>query len=113
MPFENLAFSLLGQERGTQDPIAGGCFPKWFSAVSWAQTPHGTCSPTSSGLGSDTVLTLILPQGFHQTTWGRILLPERSNLFESHWSNQWHTNFSYQCGGTTHCNVQSYRLSLL
>src|SRR5215469_14216117 len=46
-------------------------------------------------LGSDTVLTLILSQGFHQATWGRILLPERSNLFESHWSNQWLTNFSY------------------
>jgi transposase len=26
---------------------------------------------------------------------GRILLPERSNLFQSHWSNQWLTNFSY------------------
>ncbi len=23
-----------------------------------------------------------------------ILLPERSNLFESHWSNQWLTHFS-------------------
>jgi len=27
-----------------------------------------------------------------------ILLPERSNLFQSHWSNQWLTNFSYQNG---------------
>ena len=26
----------------------------------------------------------------------RILLPERSNLFQSHWSNQWLTNFSYR-----------------
>ena len=25
----------------------------------------------------------------------RILLPERSNLFQSHWSNQWLTQFSY------------------
>ncbi|MBI4905015.1 MAG: hypothetical protein HY820_15365 [Acidobacteria bacterium] len=25
----------------------------------------------------------------------RILLPERSNLFKSHWSNQWLTDFSY------------------
>jgi hypothetical protein len=24
----------------------------------------------------------------------RIILPERSNLFQSHWSNQWLTNFS-------------------
>ena len=22
-------------------------------------------------------------------------MPQRSNLFESHWSNQWFTNFSY------------------
>ncbi len=26
----------------------------------------------------------------------RILLPERSNLFKSHWSNQWLTHFSYR-----------------
>src|SRR5207247_2586692 len=30
----------------------------------------------------------------------RILLPERSNLFQSHWSNQWLTRFSY-FGDTT------------
>src|SRR3954469_25572543 len=28
----------------------------------------------------------------------RILLPERSNLLKSHWSNQWLTNFSYRPG---------------
>jgi hypothetical protein len=29
----------------------------------------------------------------------RILLPERSNLFQSHWSNQWLTKFSYGFDG--------------
>src|SRR6516225_5513115 len=94
MPFENLTFFLLGQgvEHRTQLPadVSENGFPP-----SLGHKHHMVCSPTSSGLGSDTVLTLILPQGFHQTTWGRILLPERSNLFESHWSNQWLTNFSY------------------
>ena len=43
----------------------------------------------------------------------RILLPERSNLFESHWSNQWLTNFSYRIdlhpssGGDNYIDVSS------
>ena len=55
MPFENLAFFLLGQgvEHRTQLPAD----VSEQSHFEW-------------GLGSDAVLTLILPQGFHQTTWG-------------------------------------------
>src|SRR5204863_3198987 len=52
-----------------------------------------TCSPISNGIGSDKALTLSSPYG-SSSHLRRILLRERSNLFESHWSNQWLTNFS-------------------
>jgi hypothetical protein len=57
-----------------------------------AQTPHGTCNANEHATGFDTVATqgppwsrLIKPQG-------RTLLPERSKLFKSPWSNQWLTS---------------------
>src|SRR5262245_31040759 len=49
-----------GPRHRTQDPIVDECFQKSPSAAAWAQTRHGTCSPTWSGLGFDTVLTFIL-----------------------------------------------------
>src|SRR5215467_8841556 len=50
----------------------------------------------SNGIGSDTALTLNPPHRWSSSHLRRILLPERSNLFESHWSNQWLTNLSYR-----------------
>jgi hypothetical protein len=38
----------------------------------------------------------------HQATLKRSILPERSNLFQSHWSNQWHTKFSWSKPSSRH-----------
>src|SRR5689334_20929083 len=61
-----------------------------------ARILRGTCSPIWNGIGSDKTLTfnILLIVG-HQATLRRSILPERSNLFWSHWSNQWLTQFSY------------------
>src|SRR5207245_4049176 len=45
---------------------------------------------------SGKALTLNPPHCWSSSHLRRILLPERSNLFKSHWSNQWLTNFSYE-----------------
>src|SRR5262245_27194821 len=85
--------------RGKSAPTDGGSARKWLSVVAWARTPHDTCSPIWNGLGSDKALTfnILLIVG-HQATLRRSILPQRSNLFQSHWSNQWLTQFSYLRG---------------
>ncbi|MEP0935831.1 hypothetical protein, partial [Leptolyngbya sp. FACHB-8] len=44
--------------------------------------------------GFDTIGSLLFPptELAHQATVGVTLLPQRSKLFESHWSNQWLTS---------------------
>src|SRR6516225_10716277 len=75
--------------RGTPDPVVAGYSQRSPSAVAWVRTQRGTCSPTWSGLGFDKHLTLILLTSWSSSHLRRIILPERSNLFKSHWSNQW------------------------
>src|SRR5260370_18923391 len=57
--------------------------------------PRDTCSPIWNGIGSGKALTLNPPHRWSSSHLRGILLLERSNLFKSHWSNQWLTNFSY------------------
>src|SRR5260370_20971421 len=57
--------------------------------------PRDTCSPIWNGIGSGKALTLNPPHRWSSSHLRRILLMERSNLFKSHWSHQWLTNFSY------------------
>src|SRR6266849_9515703 len=68
---------------------------KWLSDAVWARKLRGTCSPIWNGIGSGKALTLNSPHRWSSRHLRRILLPERSNLFQSHWSNQWLTNLSY------------------
>jgi hypothetical protein len=51
-------------------------------------------SPISNGIGSGKALPLNPPPRWSSSHLRTILLPERSNLFQSHWSNQWLTLFS-------------------
>src|SRR5438128_2435606 len=77
--------------RGKSDPIAYELGRRWLSAVAWVRILRGTCSPILNGIGFDkfqTLHPLLVGSSSHLE---RILLPERSNLFESHWSNQWLT----------------------
>ena len=79
---------------GRSHPVADGSGRRWLFAVVWARTRRDTCSPISNGIGSDKFLTsnpLLVDSSSHLE---RIVLPQRSNLFESHWSNQWLTTFS-------------------
>src|SRR5207245_10102917 len=84
--------------RGRSHPIAGALGRKWPSDAVWARKLRGTCSPIWKGIGSGKALTLNPPHRWSSSHLRRILLPERSNLFQSHWSNQWLTNFSYLSG---------------
>ena len=92
---DDLALLLLGQrvEDRTQLPtrLAEDGFP-----ASFGHEHHVcTCSPILNGIGSDKFLTLnplLVDSSSHLE---RILLPQRSNLFQSHWSNQWLTKLSY------------------
>src|SRR5215468_5563204 len=68
----------------------GGSVQRSLSFAVSAQTRHDTCSPISNGIGSGKALTFILLMR-SSSHLGRILLPERSNLIQSHWSNQWLT----------------------
>src|SRR5204862_2203945 len=86
---------------------------KWLSADVWARTRRDTCSPIWNGIGSDKFLTsnpLLVDSSSHLE---RILLPERSNLFESHWSNQWLTNLSYCARGSAIRLLPTYSISRL
>ena len=74
--------------RGIPGPVGGEYSQRLFSVVVWARIRHGTCSPTWSGLGFDKRLTFDPPR-WSSSHLRRIILPERSNLFKSHWSNQW------------------------
>jgi len=60
-----------------------------------ARIPRDTCSPTWSGIGFGKHPTFDPPLVGSSSHLRRILLPERSNLLKSHWSNQWLTKFSY------------------
>src|SRR5262249_12178456 len=75
--------------RGKPGPVVGGYSQRSLSAVVWARIPRGTCSPTWSGLGFDKHPTFDPPTSWSSSHLGRIILRERSNLFKSHWSNQW------------------------
>ena len=98
MPFENLAFLLPRQrvEDRTQLParLSENRFP-----TPLGHEPRGTCSPIWNGIGSGKALTLNPPHRWSSSHLRGILLLERSNLFKSHWSNQWLTNFSYTGAG--------------
>src|SRR3954447_1892671 len=80
-------------KHGILVPIADAFARILPCGAAWARTPHDTCSPTWSGIGSDKHPTLDLLH-WSSSHVRRILLPERSNLLKSHWSNQWLTNFS-------------------
>src|SRR5437762_11948921 len=84
-----------GPARGRSHPVAAVPAQKWPSEVFRARKLRGTCSPTWNGIGSGKALTLNPPHRWSSSHLRGILLPERSNLFQSHWSNQWLTNFSY------------------
>jgi hypothetical protein len=81
-------------------PVHGKLVPKTCESLrtslcadTSAQTPRDTYSPTSSEIGFDTIETLLFSptELAHPATVGVTLLPYRSKLFESHWSNQWLT----------------------
>src|SRR5947207_2259232 len=80
MPFENLAFLFAAPAHGKSVPDVGVSDRRWLSAAVWARIQHGTLIDP--------------PHRWSSSHLRRILLRERSNLFESHWSNQWLTNFS-------------------
>src|SRR4051812_40588144 len=82
--------------RGRSVPDDDVFVRKSLSAAPWARTPHDICSPIWNGIGSGKDLTLNPPHRGHQATWGGFYSRKRSNLFQSHWSNQWLTNFSYR-----------------
>ncbi len=56
------------------------------SALSMLTT---TCNSIGNGSGSDRPLIWSAPWVDSSSHAGRTLLPERSKLFKSHWSNQW------------------------
>src|SRR3984893_8484659 len=91
MPFDDLALLLPGQ--GVENlPHAEASARKSLCAVVWGRTRHGICTPTSSGIGFGKAQTFHPPfQGFSSSHLGEDVTPERSNLFESDWSNQWLT----------------------
>jgi hypothetical protein len=68
---------------------------KWLSAASWGTNTTWYLQSHCEWVSSDKRLTYILSCVASSSHLGRILLRERSNLFSSHWSNQWLTNFSY------------------
>src|SRR5262249_29163517 len=53
---------------------------------------HDTCHSTGNGSGSDRLPTWSSPWVGSSSHAGRTLLPERSKLCSSHWSNQWLTS---------------------
>src|SRR5437879_6952597 len=94
MPFENLAFLFAAPAHGKSVPDVGVSDRRWLFAAVWARIQHGTCSPIWNGIGSGKSSVIDPPHRWSSNHLRRILLRERSNLFESHWSNQWLTNFS-------------------
>ena len=94
MPFYNLAFLLPCSGVEDRSQLPPRLPKKWLSVFAWARTPQATCSPIWNGLGSDKAFNILLIVG-HQATLRRSILPERSNLFQSHWWNQWLTPCSY------------------
>src|SRR5215469_3822191 len=94
VPFHDL-YSFCFARVWNTAPNCRRSWPKSHLLASlWERTQRPTCSPTWSGPGFGTDLTLTLLRVGRQATLRRILLPERSNLFQSHWSNQWLTTFS-------------------
>jgi hypothetical protein len=92
MPLDDVTIFFAGLGSGRLHPVADEFGQRWLSGAVWARTQRGTCSPISNGIGSDTALTLRPLLVGSSSHWERILLLERSNLFESHWSNQWLTH---------------------
>jgi hypothetical protein len=80
--------------RGESAPTYGGSGERWFFAVS-AQSQHGSCSPIWNGIGSGKAPTLNPPHRRSSSRLRRILLPRRSDLFQSHWPNQRLAGFSF------------------
>jgi hypothetical protein len=62
-----------------------------YGAV-WAQRRHDTCHATGHASGSERLPTGSAPCVGSSSQPRRTLLPERSKLFKSHWSNQWLTS---------------------
>ena len=89
VPFKNLAFLLPRQSVENLPQLTAGlpedCFPPPFGHEHHVVL----CSPIWNGIGSGKALTLNPPYRWSSSHLRRIILPERSNLFKSHWSNQW------------------------
>jgi hypothetical protein len=85
MPFKNLAFLLPRQRVEDLSQLATRSARRSLSAAVWARTQRDTCSPIWNGIGSGKALTLNPPHRWSSSHLRRILLPERSNLFKSHW----------------------------
>src|SRR5437660_7597329 len=114
MILDNLAFLLPGQrvedrtQLPTRLPENGFPTPFGYENYVWVRKLRGTCSPIWNGIGSDKALTLNPPHRWSSSHLRRSLLPERSNLFQSHWSNQWLTNFSYGVEGGDGAEVAAF-----
>src|SRR6516165_7873371 len=94
MAFENLALLLPGQSMEDFSQMTTKLARKAPLAVAWARTSHGICSPIGNGIGSHKRLTSSPPLRLISSSHlrGGCYSVDRSNLFESHWSNQWLTS---------------------
>ena len=77
--------------RTTPPPVDDAVARTALSAVAWGRTPHGICSSISNGIGSGKAGTSHPPFKRSSSHLEEDVMPERSNLFESQWSNQWLT----------------------
>src|SRR2546425_12990548 len=92
VPFDDLWGTLsAGPEHGRPPPVDDAVARTGLSAVVWGGTPHGICSSISNGIGSGKAGTSHPPFKRSSSHLEEDVMPERSNLFESQWSNQWLT----------------------
>src|SRR5262249_24707375 len=75
---------------GRSLPTAAGSAHTIAAVAAWGQIQRDTCTPIANAPSSDGCFPYILLRSAHQAPGGG-LLPYRSNLFKSHWSNQWLT----------------------
>src|SRR5579859_6060069 len=83
-----------GPAHGKSVPDDGASARILLCAVAWAQTRYGTCSPIWNGIGFGKALTFKILLSSSKVLIKPLeedFMPERSNLVESHWSNQWLT----------------------
>src|SRR3989442_15144109 len=106
MTFNDLAFLLACQFAEDRSEF-GTHVPKQFLAASLGHKHHVVLAiPLRVGQALIIVVHKVL-------LWFRLikppeenLLPERSKLFKSHWSNQWLTLWDLQLGGFSSCHAR-------